>query len=252
MAHHPVGRFDVELIADFADGGAVAASLDLYANEVVDFPLPFGELAKVRHGKTSQRCPQGWSASEPPPACEPKYIIRSYTRKDLFFEFAQEFGYCERLGMTFETTPRSPDRTTCEAFKFLPADAKLSILRKTREFTGIWRDADRAVVASRVASSNDAGVSAVAGAWRTGRGGSRRCAHCAAHEGRNGGRIGYGGAGAPGAHGQLGPGPRRRARHLRNRRRRRRHVQHQHRYRPRRRGRGRAGRQARQSLRVEP
>ena len=39
MAHDAVGAADAELVADLADGGAVAAALDLGADEVVDFFL---------------------------------------------------------------------------------------------------------------------------------------------------------------------------------------------------------------------
>src|SRR5436309_856378 len=49
MAHHAIGRGDAELRPNFADGGAVAAAVNLFADELVDFPLAVGELFQIGH-----------------------------------------------------------------------------------------------------------------------------------------------------------------------------------------------------------
>ena len=50
MAHHAVGRLDVERLADLAHGRPVAARLDLLADELVNLSLALRQLAEVRHG----------------------------------------------------------------------------------------------------------------------------------------------------------------------------------------------------------
>ena len=46
----PFGLLIMEVHADLADGRPVAAALNLAADEVVDFPLPWGECIQVSHG----------------------------------------------------------------------------------------------------------------------------------------------------------------------------------------------------------
>src|SRR5437588_11846493 len=50
MTHDPVGRLDVKGQADLANRRAVAPALNLFANELIDFPLPVRQLAEVGHG----------------------------------------------------------------------------------------------------------------------------------------------------------------------------------------------------------
>ena len=57
MAHHPVGRVDLEVLADLTDRRAVAAAAHLVANEFVDLALPGGELF---HGHASSPGKSEW------------------------------------------------------------------------------------------------------------------------------------------------------------------------------------------------
>src|SRR5262245_6179046 len=50
VAHDTVGRLDLEFQTDFPHGRAVAAALNLGADELVNLALPFRQLAEVRHG----------------------------------------------------------------------------------------------------------------------------------------------------------------------------------------------------------
>src|ERR1051325_428650 len=50
MAHHAVGRADIEIVADFAHRRTVSAVADLIAKEFVDFLLPVGQYVEVAHG----------------------------------------------------------------------------------------------------------------------------------------------------------------------------------------------------------
>ena len=54
VAHHAVGALDLELEADLADGRAVAASLDLAADEAVNLALPRRQCFEVGHGKAPE------------------------------------------------------------------------------------------------------------------------------------------------------------------------------------------------------
>src|SRR4051812_30166986 len=49
MAHHAVGRFDLEGQSNLAHRGAVTALFDLLADKMINLCLTFGQLAKVCH-----------------------------------------------------------------------------------------------------------------------------------------------------------------------------------------------------------
>src|SRR5206468_3560119 len=49
VAHHPIGRRDVELESDLAHRRAVAAIFDFVPNELVNLSLAIGQLTEVWH-----------------------------------------------------------------------------------------------------------------------------------------------------------------------------------------------------------
>ena len=59
VAHHPVGRFDVEPLADLTDCRAVSPRFDFLADELVDFLLAIGQLGEVGHGMPLEKKENG-------------------------------------------------------------------------------------------------------------------------------------------------------------------------------------------------
>src|SRR5262249_54199468 len=63
MAHHTVGRLDVESLPNLPDRGTVSPAFDLAADEVVDLPLARRQLTEVGHRTPPTKSGLEWNVN---------------------------------------------------------------------------------------------------------------------------------------------------------------------------------------------